>query len=176
MSNKHQRRVARENALALLYSCDITDMGIIEAIEEGAYPDEEFVLSSYAERLLRGVAERLDEIDAQLAATSENWALDRMPIIDRAILRLATFEMLHIDEVPVSVAISEAVELAKQFGGEDESSRFVNGVLGRIARSIEGQSGVEATDEVICEVATETMRETAVEPACDIKPAQEVEA
>jgi N utilization substance protein B len=56
-----------------------------------------------------------------------------MPLVDRAILRLATFEMLYLDDVPCSVSINEAVELAKSFGGEDESSRFVNGVLGKIA-------------------------------------------
>ena len=76
-------------------------------------------------------------IDVRLNSTSENWKLNRMPIVDRCILRLATYEMLFVDEVPVSVAINEAVELAKDFGGEDESPRFVNGVLGRIARQLE---------------------------------------
>ena len=63
-----------------------------------------------------------------------------MPVVDRAILRIAVYEMLYVDEVPVSVAINEAVELAKMYGGEDESSRFVNGVLGRIARAEESES------------------------------------
>ena len=61
-----------------------------------------------------------------------------MPVVDRALLRLAVYEMVYVDDVPVSVAINEAVELAKIYGGEDESSRFVNGVLGRIARTMEG--------------------------------------
>ena len=82
--------------------------------------------------------EHRDEIDERLVAVSENWAIDRMPVVDRAILRLATYEMLFVDDVPVSVSINEAVELAKAYGGEDDSSRFVNGVLGRIARTLEG--------------------------------------
>ena len=84
-----------------------------------------------------GVDEKMLPIDVRLNSTSENWKLNRMPIVDRCILRLATYEMLFVDEVPVSVAINEAVELAKDFGGEDESPRFVNGVLGRIARQLE---------------------------------------
>lgn len=136
-SKKHERRIARESALALLYSCDITQSDIVETIEQGNYPAEDFVFPEYAERLLLGVAAHQDEIDGYLASTSENWALDRMPVVDRAILRLAVYEMIHVNEVPVSVAINEAVELAKAFGGEDESSRFVNGILGRIARSLD---------------------------------------
>ena len=87
-----------------------------------------------------------------LTATSENWALARMPIVDRSILRLATYEMMYVDDVPTSVTINEAVELAKDFGGEDESPRFVNGVLGRIARSMEGD-GAGAADAVGADIA-----------------------
>lgn len=92
-------------------------------------------LPAYAKRLLEGVGTAQDELDAMLADTSENWSVERMPVVDHAILLLATYEMLNVDEVPVSVCINEAVELAKAFGGEDDSARFVNGVLGRIART-----------------------------------------
>ena len=142
-SKKHDRRVAREAALSLLYSSDITDSDVAEVIESGSYPADNLVLSEYAEQLVLGAVAHCDEIDERLASTSENWAVDRMPVVDRAILRLAPYEMIFVDEVPVSVAINEAVELAKAYGGEDESSRFVNGVLGRIARTLEG----EASDE-----------------------------
>ena len=135
---RHDRRAAREAALSLLYSSDITESNATEVIEGGEYPDD-LNLSDYAEQLVAGTVEHLAEIDERLAATSENWSVDRMPVVDRAILRLATYEMLFVDEVPVSVAINEAVDLAKAYGGEDESSRFVNGVLGRIARTIEGE-------------------------------------
>ena len=139
MSNKkHERRIAREAALSLLYSCDISESDALQVIEEGLYPDD-LELSDYAEQLVAGVVQHEGEIDSRLAATSENWALERMPVVDRAILRLAAYEMLFVDEVPISVSINEAVELAKAFGGEDDSSRFVNGVLGRIARTIEGE-------------------------------------
>lgn len=94
-------------------------------------------MPAYALTLVRGIEAHRCAIDDQLVATSENWSLVRMPIVDRSILRLAAYEMMYVDDVPVSVAINEAVELAKDFGGEDESPRFVNGVLGRIAKRLE---------------------------------------
>ncbi len=136
----HENTHARASAVAVLYSSDITEVPVSEIVESGAYPSEDFDLPEYAEQLVKGVEEHRDELDERLSATSENWPLDRMPVVDRAILRLAVYEMIYVDDVPVSVAINEAVELAKQFGGEDESSRFVNGVLGRIARSLEEQA------------------------------------
>lgn len=138
-SKKHERRVAREAALSLLYSSDVADSDVLQIIESGAYPADDLDLSEYAESLVLGVVEHRGEIDERLSASSENWALDRMPIVDRAVLRLAIYEMLYVDEVPIKVAINEAVELAKAYGGEDDSSRFVNGVLGRIARTVEGE-------------------------------------
>ena len=77
----------------------------------------------------------LVEDDEKLAEASENWSVERMPIVDHVILLLACYEMLYEESVPVSVVINEAVELAKSFGGEDDSARFVNGLLGRIART-----------------------------------------
>ena len=141
----HERRAARESALALLYSGDISEKDVTEIVDDGAYPADDLALSEYAEMLIAGVAEHVDDIDKHLASTSENWSLDRMPVVDRAILRLATFEMIYVDDVPVSVSINEAVELAKMYGGEDDSSRFVNGILGRIARMLEEEAG-PATD------------------------------
>lgn len=146
-AKKHERRKARENALSLLYSSDITETDPRELIEQGLFPSDDIVFSDYAERLINGVCEHQQEIDDRLASTSENWAVDRMPVVDRALLRLATYEMLYVDEVPVSVAINEAVELAKYFGGEDDSSRFVNGVLGRIARSMDEGTQDSNNDE-----------------------------
>ena len=143
-SNRHARRAAREAALSLLYSSDVAETDVRQVIETGSYPVD-IELSEYAEYLVLGTVDNLEDIDARLTATSENWALDRMPFVDRAILRLATYEMVYEDDVPVSVAINEAVELAKVYGGEDDSSRFVNGVLGRIARTLEGE-GPEPTE------------------------------
>ena len=156
-SKKHERRRAREGALAVLYSGDITEKNPSGIVEDGSYPAEEVALSDYAEALVSGVVDNLEEIDARLAATSENWSVDRMPVVDRVILRIAVYEMLYVDEVPVSVAINEAVELAKAYGGEDESSRFVNGVLGRIARAEEaaGAAAEAAAEAAPAEVPAE---------------------
>lgn len=171
----HERRLARESALALLYSSDITEQKVGQIVEEGAYPAEDVDLTEYAEALVLGVAERSADIDEKLASTSENWAVDRMPVVDRAILRLAVYEMLYVDDVPVSVAINEAVELAKAFGGEDDSARFVNGVLGRIARSLEGGEEVAPEDEPAAEPESEAApaAESAIdpEPEADSAPA-----
>ncbi len=141
-----ERRRAREDALSLLYSGDIMESDVTTVIDAGDFP-EDIELSEYAESLVRGVMEHREEIDERLVATSENWSVDRMPVVDRALLRLAVYEMVYVDEVPVSVAINEAVELAKAYGGEDESPRFVNGVLGRIARTLEETEQESETEQ-----------------------------
>ena len=147
-SRRHDRRRARESALAVLYSSDITETSAMSIVEDGSYPDDGISVSEYAEALIAGVSAHVNDIDEKLASTSENWTVDRMPVVDRAILRIAVYEMLYVDEVPVSVAINEAVELAKMYGGEDDSSRFVNGVLGRIARA---QEQVAAESDVVAD-------------------------
>ena len=152
-SRRHDRRRARECALAGLYSSDITETSATSIVEEGSYPDDGITVSDYAEALIAGVSDHAADIDARLARTSENWAVDRMPVVDRAILRIAVYEMLYVDEVPVSVAINEAVELAKLYGGEDDSSRFVNGVLGRIARA-EDQDAAQESDQIQAETSS----------------------
>lgn len=140
---RHERTRARRAALSLLYTSEITDEGATKIAEEGRFLTEEGPLPEYAHTLVRGIEAHRVGIDKHLAATSENWALGRMPIVDRSILRLAIYEIMYVDDVPTSVAINEAVELAKDYGGEDESPRFVNGVLGRIAKMLEeeGEAG-----------------------------------
>ena len=129
---RHDRDDGRLAAVQLLYASEITGEEPARILEGGAAP-EEVVANEYALRLVEGVTEHRDEIDGLLEDASRNWAVSRMPLVDKCILRIAVFEMRYVDEVPVSVTINEAVDLAKQFGGEDESHRFVNGVLGRIA-------------------------------------------
>lgn len=137
-SRRHERTAARQGALQVLYTSEIKGTRPSDLLDSGlVLEDDGKSLSDYAIGLIEGVDEKMLPIDVRLNSTSENWKLNRMPIVDRCILRLATYEMLFVDEVPVSVAINEAVELAKDFGGEDESPRFVNGVLGRIARQLE---------------------------------------
>ena len=145
MARRHERTRARRCALQVLYTSEIQNAhpSVVTTSERLLYEDGD--LPEYAQRLAEGVEAHQAEIDRMLASTSENWALARMPIVDRSILRLATFEMAYMDDVPVSVTINEAVELAKDFGGEDESPRFVNGVLGRIAVQLEER--VQAANE-----------------------------
>ena len=142
MAKPHPNPWSRRAALQLLYSAELTDQKVADLREQkavvfdneeqdGAEPD------AYAITLLKGVEEHKDEIDDMVDSCSDNWAIGRMPIMDRSILRLAVYEMMHEEDVPVSVSINEAVELAKEFGGEDESHRFVNGVLGQIAKRLE---------------------------------------
>lgn len=100
-------------------------------------------LPAYALALVEGVDENLAAIDERLGAVSSNWSVERMPIADRCILRLAAYEMFCVSETPISVSINEAVDLAKFFGGQNESSQFVNGVLGNIARGIEAGEVLE---------------------------------
>lgn len=145
-SKKHGRSVARASALAILYSSDITERNAVRVVEDGSYPAD-VELSDYAEQLITGVHDHQKSIDEQLEATSENWAIDRMPAVDRAVLRLAVYEMMYVDDVPISVTINEAVELAKQYGSEDDSARFVNGVLGRIARQLEENASAPTSEE-----------------------------
>ncbi|MCL2888901.1 MAG: transcription antitermination factor NusB [Eggerthellaceae bacterium] len=136
-AKRHERSFARRCALQVLYQSEILDVPAASIARGEWHIDEEGVLSDYAFSLLVGIEEHRSSIDNYLRETSENWALGRMPIVDRSILRLATYEMLYVKDVPLSVSINEAVELAKDFGGEDDSPRFVNGVLGRIAKMLE---------------------------------------
>ncbi len=136
-NQKHQRSVARRMALQVLYTGEIKAASPTQIAEDGNFPSEEGVLSDYALTLIRGVESHQSAINHQLMGAAQNWSIMRMPIVDRCILRLATFEMVFVEDVPTSVAINEAVELAKDFGGEDESPRFVNGVLGRIAKDLD---------------------------------------
>ena len=160
-SRRHERTAARQGALQVLYTSEIKGIRPSDLLDSGlVLEDDGKSLSDYAIGLIEGVDEKMLPIDVRLNSTSENWKLNRMPIVDRCILRLATYEMLFVDEVPVSVAINEAVELAKDFGGEDESPRFVNGVLGRIARQLEEDAkDPEAAEEALAAYAFPTNEE-----------------
>ena len=146
-AKRHDRTAARCAALQVLYSSELVDTPVAQIIDSGSFLEGDDKLSDYAIGLAKGTAFNQGEIDAYLKESSENWALDRMPVVDRCLLRMAVYEMLYVDAVPVSVTINEAVELAKEFGGEDDSSRFVNGVLGRVARTIDPEAAVEASDQ-----------------------------
>jgi N utilization substance protein B len=124
------RREARERALSLCYEAEVRRLdadALLAALP--APPDP------YAEDVVRGVELHRDEIDAILRKVSEHWALERMPLVDRAVLRIGCYELGWQPELPTGVVISEAVELAKQYSTKD-SGRFVNGMLARIAEDL----------------------------------------
>lgn len=130
MTSRHE---ARERALALAYEREVRAVPVERFLADlPAAPDP------YAARLLAGVAQHGDEIDALLRKYSEHWALERMPVIDRALLRIGVYELGWEADVPAAVVISEAVELAKQYSTKD-SGRFVNGLLARIAEQVRGE-------------------------------------
>ena len=127
------RRQAREAALQALFMCDfVSDWNSQTAdfcLEHFSIPKS---VRPYAAQLCAGVIQHIVKIDASLTCASEHWSLNRMGRVDRSILRLATFELMFLDEIPVNVAINEAIEIAKRYGAE-ESPHFVNGVLDRVA-------------------------------------------
>ncbi len=142
------RRRAREFALKALYQVDVSGgtcgsalsglwLGQLDGKDEDRAADGAEI--EFAERIASGVDEKQGEIDELIEKASKNWRLNRMPVVDRNILRLATAELLFFEDVPASVTINEAVELAKRFGDKD-SRAFVNGILDRIA-SILGRGG-----------------------------------
>lgn len=137
MQQRKLRRKSRKTCLQVLYSNDLANVKIDDVLCGKASLPHIDEIDDYATMLIKGSAKHQDEIDAMLIDVAENWTLDRMPVVDRCLLRQSVYEMIYVDDVPVSVSINEAVELAKQFGGDDESHKFVNGILGKIAKQIE---------------------------------------
>jgi len=128
------RRKARKRALDVLYEADLRSAPILSILESAIAriePPRPAHLA-YTERLVEGVAAHLDRIDELIGSYAEGWTLERMPPVDRNLARIAVYELLYADDIDDPVAISEAVELARQLS-TDDSPRFLNGVLGRIA-------------------------------------------
>ncbi len=126
------RSKARKRALDVLYESDVRGVDAVSVLADRvALADPP--ISEYTVELVEGVARYRGDIDGLLAAHAEGWTVDRMPDVDRALLRLAVYELLWRDDVPDAVAIDEAVELAKSLS-TDDSPRFVNGVLSAVLR------------------------------------------
>lgn len=130
------RTKARKRALDLLFQADVLEVPISEILlaesRRAAGEPDRVASWMYAREIVDGVTDHREEIDELISSYAQGWTIDRMPNVDRAILRLASWEIIYNDEVPAPVAINEAISLAKEYSTED-SSRFVNGVLGRIA-------------------------------------------
>jgi N utilization substance protein B len=149
-----QRRKARECALQVLYLLD-AQLDLAGAARPEAPPsgDEEALLNEqlrlfwleesfeedtrkFAESLIRGVLRERRQIDQLIQSSSRNWRLERMARVDRNVLRLATYELRYLPEIPKRVTLNEAIELAKRYGAED-SGAFINGILDRICQETE---------------------------------------
>ena len=128
------RREARERALALLYEAETKSLTPAEVIAALPAPPEPF-----AAEVVLGIGDHAGHIDELLQRYAKNWDLERMPAIDRALLRMGVFELAYRPDVPIGAAISEAVELAKRYS-TDDSGKFVNGMLSRIAEEVRGEA------------------------------------
>jgi N utilization substance protein B len=128
------RRKARKRALDVLYEADLLQQPITDALSAylGRVPEPKPEQLGYTVELVEGVARDRDRIDELISSYAEGWTIDRMPVVDRNLARIAVFELLHEDDVDDAVAITEAVELARTLS-TDDSPRFLNGLLGRIA-------------------------------------------
>ena len=124
------RRQARELALSLLYEADAKDSAPAAVLAD--FPIEP---DAFAADLVAGVGAHQGEIDGLIRRFAKDWTLERMPFVDRNLLRIGVYELLRRPDVPTAVVISEAVELARRYSTE-ESGRFVNGMLGRIAEEV----------------------------------------
>lgn len=132
------RTKARKRALDILFSADVRgdEIAVTLAVEAKRAASEPAREASwlYAREIVDGIIDHRDDIDESIVTHSRDWKLERMPTVDRALLRIGAWEILYNDEVPTAVAIDEAVELAKEFS-TDDSGAFVHGVLARVARA-----------------------------------------
>jgi N utilization substance protein B len=133
------RRKGREAALRILYFMDVSNVSATQAIKSywghlAGAPDSSDE-AGFANQLVRAYADQEDEVDELIRSASHHWRLERMPIVDRNVLRVAIVELRQMGDIPKRVTLNEAVELAKRFGSEGSGS-FVNGVLDRIASEL----------------------------------------
>jgi N utilization substance protein B len=126
------RREAREEALALLYEVESTGGSV-----EDALSSRPVGVDAYAEEMTTGIAAQLDELDEIVRRNLTGWRLERLAVVDRILVRMAAWELVNRADIPTGVVLSEAVELATQYSG-DESPRFVNGLLRAVANEVRG--------------------------------------
>ena len=141
------RRRSRQRALQILFLWDARRQPVDEAIDayyDTLYSEEQPARDPFVTDLVRGTAQHAAEIDEQISKHAEHWRMERMPIVDRNILRMAVFEMIH-GGTPAAIAIDEALELARKFSNE-ESVQFVNGVLDAIRRETPAAGDSEPPD------------------------------
>lgn len=131
---KITRRRAREKAVILLYQMDLLGKKPEEIVENDQLVGKKF--DEFSLKLINGVTDNLKEIDKIISSTVQNWSLDRIAVIDRNILRVAIYEMIHEDDIPLKVSVDEAIEIAKNLGQKPDTPKFINGVLGKFLNKI----------------------------------------
>ena len=119
--------------MQIIFQANVQEIDVFDLLERADYVLDDGPLTPYAETLSRGVATHRLSIDKLIGGLSENWGINRMPQVDKAIMSIAIYEMFCEPEVDISVSINEAVEISKVFGTEDSPS-FINGILGRVSR------------------------------------------
>lgn len=140
------RTRGREFALQVLYELDASGKDAVSALDAywlnfettgrpAGSPEPEPAIKEFTQLLVTGVAKNVAELDTMIERCSTNWRLDRMPRVDRNVLRLACFELMHTTDVPVKVVINEAIELGKRYGSE-ESGAFINGILDKLSSEV----------------------------------------
>jgi len=139
------RKKARDNAFKCVYELEFNKDESVEKVLEHCYyeNDNSKEEKEYIEMVLNGIKEKQDEIDKIILSKLKNWSIDRIAKVDLAILRLAIFEIMYVDDIPEKVSANEAVELAKTYGNNNSKS-FVNGVLAKV---IEGKEKIDGTEE-----------------------------
>ena len=139
MSRKTAREVTMKLAFAKMFDgeCEETYQEVLDKSGIKEAPTEEDIC--YSQEVLKGIEEHETEIDALIDEIAIGWRIERMPKVDLSVLRIAIYEMVYRDDIPHGVSINEAVELAKQFGGE-RSSAYINGMLGTLAKRLEGEA------------------------------------
>lgn len=157
--DRNTRREARELALRMLFQIDVGKQPPDEVVGEAlAQSKLEGANREFCEALVRGALAHLGDLDGRIRALTPDWTPDRQAAVDRSILRLAAFELLFQPESPVAAVVNEAVELAKKYSTA-ESGRFVNGVLGALARQPRGDA--KDVTEDVTEKATEDAEDEA---------------
>jgi len=177
MSNRH---LARTMAMQALYEWDfrgneLSRLPEVIRLVQGEFA-KDFDDGGYVERQVRGVIDRMPEIDALLNEFAPNWNIDTMTAIDRNVLRLGAFELKFDESIPSKVAINEAIELGKTFGGE-ASGKFVNGVLGAVLKDMIAKGEIKKADLEKKEEKTEGTKpeEIAIDPTVIEAQKDEVE-
>ena len=131
-----KRRRAREYALQVLFQLDVTNNEFTDEVLKNFWKNikEDDDVKEFANDIVIGTRENIDSIDKIIKKTAEHWAINRIAVVDRNILRAATYELLYRSDIPPSVVMNEAIEISKKFSTEDSAS-FINGILDKIQKS-----------------------------------------